>query len=135
MSNIVRDAIEAANWVATALRSSGYNADFSPQSLSEVDRFFEENSSNGVPLPGGLLSANLGPRMFAIGAYVGEVIRRSKQGQWRGDDTDPRAEINIEVLLPDGTRFWPVQRVMKRLKSGLADGIEVYGAAMGLDVR
>lgn len=134
MSEIVRDAIEAAGLMAEALVGSGYKADFSPRSLLEIDRFFAEQSSNGVATRGGLLSTDLGARIFAIGAYVGEVIRRSRGGLWQGDDRDPRAEVNVEVLLPDGTRCWPVQRVMKRFKNGMEDGVEIYGVALGLSM-
>jgi hypothetical protein len=124
---IVTDAIAAADWVATALSSSGYKADFTLDSLKEVDRFFDDQAPWGRPKPDGLLSQDLGARIFALGAYVGEVIRRQGEGQWRGDDSDPKAEINLAVQLKSGTIFWPMQRVMKRFTNGRADGIYAYG--------
>src|SRR5580658_8435854 len=90
-SEIVNDANAAAEWVANALSSSGYNADFSLDSLKEIDRFFDDQAPRGSPKPGGLLSQDLGARLFALGAYVGEVIRRQADGQWQGEDSDPRA--------------------------------------------
>jgi hypothetical protein len=68
--------------------------------------------------------------MFALGAYVGEVVRREAGGQWEGDDNDPEAEMNLAVQLNDGTIFWPIQRVMKRLKNGAEGGIYAYGATL-----
>jgi hypothetical protein len=127
-SRIVTDALALAEQVSRALSQSGYRADFSLESLKEVDRFFDEQVSNGKPKARGFLSEELGARLFAIGAYVGEVIRRHYGGDWQGDDNDPEAEINIALVFEDGTRLWPVQRVMKRFKNGTEDGISVYGA-------
>lgn len=134
MARIV-DEIEAqAAWIAEALQSSGYRADFSPESLWEVDRFFDENSRAGKALTGKLLSNDLGARMFALGCYVGEVLRRTLVGEWHGDDADPQAEVNVELRLSDGSIYWPVQRVMKRYSNGEGEGIAAYGAAFGLSV-
>lgn len=134
MGTIIEDIDEASKWIATALSKSGYKADFTPASLWDIDRFFDEHSKNGKVTPGGLLSEQLGSRLFAIGSYIGEVIRKKKSGRWVGNDSDPQGEINVELQLPDGTTCWPVQRVMKRLKNGSEDGIAVYGHGLGLDV-
>lgn len=134
MANIKEDIDKSADWIANALNSSGYRADFAPRSLWEIDRFFEEHSQDGTAKPGGLLSSGLGQRIFALGSYIGEVARRELGGRWGGDDNDPEAEINVELLLPDGTRCWPVQRAMKRFKNGEEDGIAAWGAGLGLAV-
>jgi hypothetical protein len=126
-SKIVSDALASAAQISRALSQSGYKADFSLESLKEIDRFFEEQVTNGQPKPGGLLSQQLGARLFAIGAYVGEVVRRQNGGEWEGDDNDPQSEINISVRLKTGVILWPVQRVMKRFKNGAEDGIWPYG--------
>ena len=131
---IVGDVERAADWIATALQSSGYGADFTPQSLWEIERFFDEHVEVGQPVPGGLLSEDLGQRLFAVGSYVGEVIRRECGGQWSGDDADPQAEINVAVRFPDESIIWPVQRVMKRYASGGEESIAAYGMALGVDV-
>jgi hypothetical protein len=128
-SRIVRDVAAAAEWMAKALNSSGYRADFSITSLKELDRFFDEHSSDGKPKPGGLLSEATGQRLFGLGAYVGETIRRKSGGRWRGDDSDPEAETNVELVLEGGASLWPIQRVIKRLRNGAEDGIFAYGVA------
>lgn len=99
---VVADAKAAAEWIAEALSSSGYRADFSLESLREVDRFFDEHAPDGQPLPEGLLSSDVGERLFALGGYVGEVIRRACGGEWEGSDEDPRAEVNIALKLASG---------------------------------
>lgn len=134
-SKIVRDALASAEQVSRALSQPGYRADFSLESLKEVDRFFDEQVLNGKPKVGGLLSQELGARLFAIGAYVGEVIRRQYGGQWQGDDNDPQAEINIALRLGTGATLWPVQRVMKRFKNGAQDGIWIYGVVAAPESR
>src|SRR5271163_3664047 len=118
MGKIVEDVTTAAECIAMALSSSGYRADFSPSGLWELDRFFDEHSRGGEPIPGGLLSENLGSRIFGVGSYLGEVIRRHAGGEWHGDDSDPEAEFAVELRLKDGTKCWPIQRAMKRLKNG-----------------
>jgi hypothetical protein len=134
MASLREDIDTAADWISQALQSSGYAADFSPHSLWSIDRFFDDNSRDGRPTPDGLLSDDLGSRIFALGAYVGEVIRRSLGGAWQADDDDPEREMDIELRLGDGSRVWPIQRVMKRYANGPEDGIAFYGAALGLDV-
>jgi len=126
---IVVDAKKAAEAIAKTLTNSGYKADFSIESLQQVERFFLENSERGKAKAGGPLSQQLGARLFAIGSYVGEVIRRECKGQWFGNDSDPRAEINIAVDFPNSVRMWPVQRVMRRFTNGPEDNIYHYGVA------
>ena len=133
MGTLIEDIQESAQWVATALSMTGYKADFSPESLWEIDRFFDDHSREGRPKPNSLLGKQLGYRLFALGSYVGEVLRRSQGGEWEADDTDPKGEMNVALHVNGGT-CWPVQRVMKRLKNGPEDGIAAYGAGLGLNV-
>jgi hypothetical protein len=124
---IVADAREAADWVAKALESSGYRADFSPSSGWELDRFFDDQlKAPGEPKRGGLLAEDVGPRLFAIGAYVGEIIRRHSTGwKWVPDKDDPDDEINLSLRRGDEV-VWPIQRVMKRYGEGEESGIAIY---------
>lgn len=132
MGTILEDIDTAADWISEALQSSGYGADFSAASVRELDRFFDEHANGGEPVSGGLLSEDLGPRVFAIGAYLGEVLRRHLGGEWRGDGDDPEAEISIALHLSDGSVCWPVQRVMKRFKNGAEDNLTLYAHAFGV---
>ena len=132
MSQIVDDVQKGAEWISQALQSSGYRADFSPESLWQIEFFFEDHCRNGQAIRGGLLSKDLGKRLFALGAYVGEVLRREIGGEWNGDDADPQAEINVELKLASGAQCWPVQRIIKRFKNGAEDNIVAYGTGLGL---
>ena len=125
--SLIEDIEKGYNWISSALASSGYSIDFSIESLKEIDRFFDENVENGIPKPNGLLSESKGTRIFGIGSYIGEVIRREYGGEWIVDDNDPNGEINISVKLNNGAVIWPIQRAMKRFSNGNEDGIYAYG--------
>lgn len=133
MGTLLDDIGYYSTWVSTSLAKSGYKADFTPSSLWEIDRFFEEHSCDGKARPNGLLAQDLGTRLFAVGSYVGEVLRRNLNGKWITNDDDPKGEINVQLHVNGGT-CWPVMRVMKRLKNGAEDGIAAYALGLGLDV-
>jgi hypothetical protein len=134
MATLKEDIVAAADWICHALHESNYQADFSPRSLWEIERFFDEHSAGGKPRAGGLLAQDTGKRLFAVGGYIGETLRRARGGEWQASDADPQGEINIALVLTDGTQCWPVQRAMKRLSAGDSDSVAAYGLSLGLDV-
>ncbi|MGW5098504.1 hypothetical protein ACWEQ1_31515 [Streptomyces nodosus] len=71
MASLLDDVHTSAAWVARALGSSGYRADFTPESLPDIERFMSEHSDHGIATDGGLLATDRGPRLFALGAYLG----------------------------------------------------------------
>lgn len=122
---MLQDIETGKDWIFKALNSSNYRADFSIDSLKEIDRFFDEQ--NG---PEGLLSRNRGQILFALGAYIGEVIISAYGGEWVTYDNDPKGEVNIAVKLKDGAVIFPVQRAMKRYANGGEDSIYDYGIVL-----
>ena len=64
--NLVDDLELASKWVAKALNSSNYQADYSVESLKEIDRFFEEENNQGD-----IISNNVGQILYSLGTYVG----------------------------------------------------------------
>ena len=131
-SKVAQDAPIAAEWIARMLVGEGYCLNFSIDSLHEIDRFFDEHAVMGKARSGGLLADDLGRRIFSLGSYVGEVIGRESGGivRWRGNDSDPRAEINLAMILENGLQFWPIQKAMKRFRNGKDDSIHLYGLAI-----
>jgi hypothetical protein len=128
-----RDIRRAADWIAEALAESGYRVDYSPASLSEVDRFFDDQLRRpGRPRPDGLLSDDLGVRLFGLGGYAGEVVRRARGGRWDAAGLSDAEEDAVRLVLSDGTVAWPVQRAMKRFQLGPEEGISAWGAGLGL---
>ena len=134
MPSVAENALRMAEMVAGALESSGYLADFSPESLWEIDRFFDEQSRNGKPRRWGLLASETSLRLFAVGAYVGEVIRRELGGEWQADDAGEQPELDLALRLPDGRLLWPVRRAVARLTRGPAEAIVGYATDAGVDV-
>jgi hypothetical protein len=134
MSKILEDLKTSATWIAGALKQTGYGGDFSPDSLWELDRFLEDHTVGGRARRGGPLADDLGAKLFALGAYLGEVIRRDRGGEWRSSGDDEADEVNAELRLPDGTQLWPVQRVMKRFQVGAEEGLAAYALAAGVPV-
>lgn len=124
------DLHSACEWVVMALNSSGYKADYTLDSMKEIDRFIDEQSGEG-----GLISRNRGQILFALGSYVGETVIRLYGGKWLTDDDDPQGEINVSVELPDGTVIFPVQRVIKRYQNGSEDSIYAYLYVLSPDAR
>lgn len=124
-TTLAQDIPVAAAWVVKALNSSGYRADYTLESMKELDRFFDEQSG-----PGGILSQNRGQILFGLGSYVGETAIRLWGGKWLTDDSDPEGEMNIAVELASGVRFWPVVRCMKRCRLGREESLYAYLLAM-----
>ena len=124
-TTLAQDIPVAAAWVVKALNSSGYPADNTQESMTELDRFFDEQSG-----PGGILSQNRGQILFGLGSYVGETAIRLWGGKWLTDDSDPEGEMNIAVELASGVRFWPVVRCMKRCRLGPEESLHAYLLAM-----
>jgi hypothetical protein len=87
MADIAGDARSSAEWISERLQSLGYGADLRPQSLREIDRFFDDTFQAGVPrrrfrrkFAVELVDPYGRSWRFAIVAYVGEVIRQALGG-------------------------------------------------------
>jgi hypothetical protein len=50
------------------------------------------------------------------------------------DDSDPDDEVNLELLVPDGTAVLPVLRWAQRLSRGPGDSVAAYAKDLGIDV-
>lgn len=122
------DIHTACEWVVMALNSSGYKADYTLESMKEIDRFIDEQSGEN-----GIISRGRGKILFSLGCYVGETVIRLCGGKWHTDDNDPQGEINASVELDNNTVIFPMQRVIKRYQNGSEDGIYAYVYAFSHD--
>ncbi|MDE5680675.1 MAG: hypothetical protein K2I01_09665 [Lachnospiraceae bacterium] len=120
-NTLKEDILIASDWVVKALNTSGYKADYSLESMKEIDRFFDEQSA-----PAGLLSKNRGYILFSLGSYIGESAIRLYGGEWHTEDDDPQGEITISVRLANGTSIFPVMKCMKRYEKGHEESIYAY---------
>ncbi len=121
-----KDIVTAKEWIKAALESSGYRADFSIESLKDIDRFFDEQNKDE-----GILSQNTGRILFALGVYVGETIIANYGGQW--DLSNCNSETSIKVKLNEKTELFPVVRVMSRYDFGNVSSIYAYGCCVNKD--
>jgi hypothetical protein len=130
---VVDEAPKMAAMVAKALASDGYGADFTPASLWELDRFFDEQTRKGEPKRFGLLGKETSLRLFSLGAYTGEVIRRELGGEWESAHDDQHPELNLALRLPDDRVIWPVQQAVRRMANGSDDALVGYAQALGVE--
>ena len=120
-NTLEQDIKASCEWVIRALNSSGYKADYTLDSMKEVDRFFDEQNT-----PDGILSKNRGQILFALASYIGETVIKLYGGRWVIDEDDPDNEINMAVQTSSGTVLWPAKRCMKRYTNGAEDSIYAY---------
>lgn len=125
---LYEDIHTACEWVVLALNSSDYKADYTLESMKEIDRFIDEQSGEN-----GIISRGRGKILFSLGCYIGETVIRLYGGKWYADDNDPSGEINVSVKLDNGTVIFPVQRVIKRYQNGSEDGIYAYAYVLSPD--
>ncbi len=120
IETLKNDIAIAKEWIKEALISSNYQADFSVESLKDIDRFFDEQNKED-----GILAQNTGHILFALGVYVGETIISNYGGHWDLENCD--SEMHIKIKVNDKTVLFPVLRVMSRYKYGNVNSIYVYG--------
>ena len=99
----------ATDWAMENLIMSGYNANFTLDSIKELDRFFEEQNKED-----GIIAINPGSILFALSCYLGETIIALYGGKWVTDDNDPEKEMNIEIHMNNDIVIWPAQKIMKK---------------------
>jgi hypothetical protein len=131
----IGDASESAAESMTAL---GYAADFSVDSLAEMDRCFAEKVHAETPGYKDLFADDLTGTCFAMGAYLGEVLRRNGGGEWQGDPNDPMIHINLELILPNDSICRPMKQILTRLNDGpdasFVSYAQQFGVADGVSV-
>lgn len=120
-NTLLEDIHTSSDWIVKALNYSGYKADYSLESMREIDRFFDEQSSAT-----GRLAKNTGSILFALGAYIGETAIKLYGGEWITDDKDKEGVVNVSVKLAGRTVIWPVIRCMKRYDLGEEESIYAY---------
>lgn len=124
-TTLAEDIPTYAQWAKDNLNKTGYRVNRNLEGMKEIERFFNEQSSEG-----GALSGQSGSILFGLGCLIGETIIKMYGGHWETDDEDPQGEMNIAVRLPDNSVIWPVQRCMKRLKNGEQENIYDYVCAV-----
>ena len=118
-------AAYALDAIDHAKAAANVDLDFSKESVSHVEAVLSQLHD---ALPKGFLAKlfNRGPSRDDIltmskmyGSYVGEVLRRTRGGEW--------ALVDGQVTLINGDeRVWPIAKVFKRITNGSEDNVAVY---------
>ncbi len=118
-------AAACVRFVASAVKIA---PDFTPETLSLVDHYVTESRKALAERPEALpLTAN------SVGAYLGEVIRRSHRCWWRTDAGDPagwRLEFESALL-----SFYPMQVAYALLAPDEAEEDQFSGFELAEDDR
>ena len=77
-----------SDWISNFLMREGYHADYTIESLFEIDKFFKEKMNLVLERDD---NRNF---IFSISAYIGEVIRKKFNGHW---------ELSRDIDLDDET--------------------------------
>ena len=137
MSRLKEEIEKSSEWLIAAFKSLNLRLDYSVHSVRYIDNMIDAQFDNGKPRPGGILFENAGPKLFAISAYLGEVVIRNTPGTyWVTNDDDPEGEVNIKVVSARKVEMYPAQRLMKRINSHDPDGLFGYiDAAVKKEMR
>lgn len=114
-------------WLIKAFKELNLKLDYSVYSVRFIDNLIDAQFTEGKPNAKGIMSENTGPKLFAISAYLGEVVIRNTTGShWVVNDEDPQGEINIKVVSSQGTEMYPALRLMKRIHTPGDEGLYEY---------
>jgi hypothetical protein len=100
--------------------------DYSPQSLTAVDRILESFHREG------LKENQIGETVFSFGCYVGEVLVRHNRGVWKIPTRTALSRIlrgresMMVVELPDGTVCNPIGKAFKLLENGKTESVAYF---------
>jgi hypothetical protein len=127
MASLEKDIKKSSEWLIKAFGALGKKLDYTLSSVEHIENLINEQFENGRPKQDGLFADGLGGKLFAISAYIGEVvIRNTSATKWVTDDKDPQGEINIKLVSANGTSMFPAHRVMRRIQNGPEDNVYHY---------
>ncbi|GGW84531.1 hypothetical protein GCM10010297_01380 [Streptomyces malachitofuscus] len=112
----------AAAFVARATGRSRLPLDYSVASLRVVDALVDGLRKGGTD------SERVRGTLFALGAYVGEVLVRRAGGVWVDLDEGQRACFGqpVGVRMPDGRIWNPVGKVHNRFEAGRQESLQTF---------
>lgn len=116
-----------AEKAAEILKQKGYRADYTIQSLMDVDRFIDDESH-----PKGLFHGNIQPISFSLGCYVGETLIKNYGGKWvifENDLDHSNVRVADEILVK------PVIKCQKRYSYGEDESIYEFALEIKKNVR
>lgn len=114
------NAAALAELAAQAARKiSGVAADYSPESLHEIDELVDRLAKDCAV-------EDVAETLFCLGCYVGEVIVRRLHGRWVKREASRMKEFArwpLVVEVPDGGAWNPIGKVFKRFEFGPGESV------------
>ncbi|MEI0477419.1 hypothetical protein [Brachyspira pulli] len=104
------ELLRASNWISNFLMREGYHADYTIESLSEIDKFFKEKL-NLV-----LESDNNRNFIFSISAYIGEVIRMKYHGSWEVSHNIDLYDETIGISFKNHKTIYPLNITLELIQ-------------------
>jgi len=135
-ASVIRDSarlptliLELASEAEAAAASKRIALDYSLASISAVDTLLDEFRAGWIGRSD--RSATTAKRHLAsvFGAYVGEVLRRARGGQWIYNDASADG-VDAIVLEFGEVRVFPMDKAYKRLSRGNSESLELYAMAV-----
>jgi hypothetical protein len=120
------NALDHAQLAVEAAYESGFDLDYSPESLETADAQIESLREEGHT------GEEVAEALFVLGCYVGEVMVRALRGRWVPTARSPLVQISpwpMVVMLADGSAWDPIGKAYKRLELGDSEYLPAYFAA------
>lgn len=117
---LAREMAQEAAGFAAALGALGYRADFTVESLEELERFFQEETG-----PNGILTGACEGRLKGLAAYLGESLRQAWGGAWEDGEDGPR------LRLENGAVRDVLFTVRRRWETGEGEPFAAYAVRAG----
>lgn len=135
MADVIEVLAEALTSLSGLAEDLGVDLDFSLDSVSDLDGFFDEFDPAGAPLPEGRGPGSLHHILFALGVYLGEVIiRESGAAEWApsADDVEDPWQAHLKGLTTDYSAY-PISKVLRRYEEGAEHNLSDFAtAAIGI---
>jgi hypothetical protein len=122
----VRGPRLAADIVAMAREGARIRLDYTPGSLSLVDRVIETIRRERPPLEA------VTPTVLRFGAYTGEVLVRTAGAAWVEFDEEQRDTFGhpFGIRSLDGRLWNPLGKALKRYQNGPEDSLRLFYLAV-----
>jgi hypothetical protein len=110
----------AQTCVQSAKRAYSVELDFSLASLDTLDSVLQQMHEENLATP--ISAEGLGARCFALGAYIGEVLRREAgQGRWEKDSSF--GSNTFPLTFGNDQSVFPMSWAEKRIVNGPEDNV------------
>lgn len=107
--------------------------DYSVESLRLIEDYINKNSTGSKFKKNSFFASDTDSKTFALGAYLGEVIRKNSVGvRWNTENSESPIDYIQET--PDGSKAFTINKAFKRIYNGEEDSIHHFAVVMLRDL-